>query len=152
MSYFLGIDLGTSSLKILIGDEDGNIMGSFSHSYEVVSSNEYYSEQDPYSWINGFNIAFSNLLSQFPFLKKEHLVMSFSGQMHSLVLIDNQGNYIDENGYRVSTPVKNPYYKQFEELWLNGKNHNQNADNPSLPVLVEPEQPKKGVVYNEKSH
>ena len=68
------------------------------------------------------------------------------------ILIDNQGNYIDENGYRVSTPVKNPYYKQFEELWLNGKNHNQNADNPSLPVLVEPEQPKKGVVYNEKSH
>lgn len=91
MSYFLGIDLGTSSLKILIGDENGNILGSYSHSYEVISSNEYYSEQDPSSWINGFNIAFSSLLSQFPYLKKEHLIISFSGQMHSLVLIDNQG-------------------------------------------------------------
>ena len=30
--------------------------------------------------------------------------------------------------------------------------HNQNTDNPSAPILVKPERPKKGVVYNETSH
>ena len=29
---------------------------------------------------------------------------------------------------------------------------NQNTDNPSAPILVKPERPKKGVVYNETSH
>ena len=67
-------------------------------------------------------------------------------------LIDNQGNYIDENGYRVSTSVKNPYQKEYQEVWIEGNNHNQNKENPSLPVLVEPDKPKKGVVYNESSH
>ena len=67
-------------------------------------------------------------------------------------LRDNQGELIDENGYRVSSPVDNPYKKEFEEVWITGNNHNQNTENPSLPVLVRPEKPKKGVNYNEKSH
>ena len=49
-------------------------------------------------------------------------------------------------------PRQNPYFNIYSEIWIGGKTNNQNTENPSLPVLVEPEQPKKGVVYNEKSH
>ena len=68
------------------------------------------------------------------------------------VLTDNQGNYIDLNGNRVSSPVDNPYLDNYKEIWIDGKTNNQNTENPSLPVLVRPEKPKKGVVYNETSH
>lgn len=91
MSYFLGVDLGTSSLKILIGNELGEIIGSSSHSFKVNTNSENYSEQDPYIWINAFNLSLSDILDQFPNLKEENLIISFSGQMHSLVLIDSNG-------------------------------------------------------------
>ena len=67
-------------------------------------------------------------------------------------LIDNQGKYIDKNGYRVNDPVRNPYFEEFENIWLKGENHNRSTNNPSLPVLVKPEKPKEGVIYNETSH
>ena len=52
----------------------------------------------------------------------------------------------------MSSPVDNPYLDNYKEIWIDGKTNNQNTENPSLPVLVRPEKPKKGVVYNETSH
>ena len=77
---------------------------------------------------------------------------SYDKEIPEKVLFDNQGYYIDKNGYRVSQPVANPYADEFKRLWLDKSSHNQNTDNPSAPILVKPERPKKGVVYNETSH
>ena len=47
---YLGIDLGTSSLKASIADEKGNILLSSSRSYPLLLPKENYTEQNPEDW------------------------------------------------------------------------------------------------------
>ena len=53
MSY-IGADLGTSSLKLLLMDEDGSILASVSKSYPVYYPTPGWSEQDTEDWITAF--------------------------------------------------------------------------------------------------
>lgn len=93
MPYYMGVDLGTSSIKLLLASE-GKIIGSTSSSFTIVSEKANYSEQNPADWISGFDQAFNSLLKKFPQAKNELTAVSFSGQMHSLVLLDDQGDPI----------------------------------------------------------
>ena len=47
MDYYLGIDLGTSSLKIILADNQGRILGNSSSSFSIISEKEGYSEENP---------------------------------------------------------------------------------------------------------
>lgn len=94
MRFFLGVDLGTSSLKIILGNEKGRILGSTSSSFSISSPREGYSEENPQEWVAAFEIALMELIHRFPEIKDAPLTMGFSGQMHSLVLIDKAGNVL----------------------------------------------------------
>lgn len=94
MSYFLGVDLGTSSLKIILGDEKGNLLGSTSSSFMITSSQAGYSEENPNDWLAAFNEALNELIRNFPEMKTASLTLGFSGQMHTLVLIDSNGKVL----------------------------------------------------------
>ena len=50
MSYYIGADLGTSALKLLLVDEDKNIINTVSKTYEVSYPKPGWSEQSPYAW------------------------------------------------------------------------------------------------------
>ena len=50
MKYYLGIDLGTSSIKVSLADEKGNIIDSESSSYPLILPKPNWSEQDPNEW------------------------------------------------------------------------------------------------------
>ena len=50
MSYYLGIDLGTSSVKLLLVDESGEICGSVTKEYPLSFPHPGWSEQDPTDW------------------------------------------------------------------------------------------------------
>ena len=54
MNYILGIDLGTSSLKGVVFDQDGNFIGAKSSSYDVCNPKKGYCEQNPKFWIDAF--------------------------------------------------------------------------------------------------
>src|SRR6266851_3210709 len=47
---FLGIDLGTSSLKALVLDVDGSIVGTGSASYPLTTPQPGWAESDPEDW------------------------------------------------------------------------------------------------------
>src|SRR3989441_3924158 len=49
-NMFLGIDLGTSSLKALVLDVDGSIVGTGSASYPVTTPQPGWAESDPQAW------------------------------------------------------------------------------------------------------
>lgn len=88
MSYVIGLDLGTSSLKGLILDRSGNIVFEKSISYPVIHDVGGLSEQDPQDWLNACDDFFYDL-----YLYDKNILhhldgISFSGQMHSLVLLD----------------------------------------------------------------
>ena len=54
MSYVLGLDLGTSSLKGVIFDKNGNIVGQETEEYSLIHEKIGYSEQLPQDWIKAF--------------------------------------------------------------------------------------------------
>ena len=50
MGYLMGIDLGTSSVKVLVADEAGEVKGIGQIGYEVLTPQVGYAEQDPRVW------------------------------------------------------------------------------------------------------
>src|SRR5699024_7179853 len=88
MTYYMGVDLGTSSIKLLLVKNTGEIVGSSSSSFSLISVKENYSEQSPNDWIEGFNKYFRSLLEKLTGAKKELKSISYSCQMHILVLLN----------------------------------------------------------------
>lgn len=82
---FLGIDLGTSSVKALLVDEQNRVRAQSSASIEVSSPQPSWSEQDPHSW---WDACVRAVLSMSPILRREIQGIGLSGQMHGAVLLD----------------------------------------------------------------
>ncbi len=89
---YLGIDLGTSSLKASISDEKGNILLSSSRSYPLLMPKENYTEQNPEDWYNALIEVLKDISSKCDL--SDLKAMSFCGQMHGLVLLDKDDNVI----------------------------------------------------------
>ena len=53
MKYYIGADLGTSALKLLLVDTDGKIINTVTKSYDVYFPNPGWSEQNPLDWWDG---------------------------------------------------------------------------------------------------
>lgn len=92
MKYFIGADLGTSSLKLLLVDEKGNILNKSVREYEVDYPAPGWSEQDPADWWAAFVDGISELVCGFD----SSLVsgIGIGGQMHGLVALDEGGEII----------------------------------------------------------
>lgn len=94
MSYVLGVDLGTSSIKVALYDEEGRLIETAASSYSLIIEQSGYSEQNPADWIEGFDRAFTELLNKEPRAKDRIKGLAIAGQMHSLVLLDDKGEVI----------------------------------------------------------
>ena len=91
MNYVLGIDLGTSSLKGIVIDQDGVEVATSISSYGLISSKKGYSEQNPAEWIKALKLVLNDLIKCKPDIIDRLSGISISGQMHSLVLLDDDG-------------------------------------------------------------
>ena len=60
---YLGIDLGTSGVKVLLIDERQNVISAASASLQVNHPHEGWSEQNPQDWINATRSAIAKLAS-----------------------------------------------------------------------------------------
>ena len=92
MKHYLGIDLGTSSIKVSLADENGTIIDSESRSYPLLLPKLNWSEQNPDDWYNGMIEALKTLHIRNDLSSVASL--SFSGQMHGLVLLDKYDQVI----------------------------------------------------------
>ena len=92
MSFYIGIDLGTSAMKLLLLDEKGQIKNSVSRSYPVCFPHPAWSEQSPEDWWNACLDGIGELLNGFD----ASLVCGIGagGQMHGLVVLDENDNVI----------------------------------------------------------
>ncbi|MGD7022288.1 xylulokinase [Rossellomorea vietnamensis] len=88
MKYVIGIDLGTSAVKILLVNQKGEVSNEVSKEYPLVIEKSGYSEQDPEEWVEKTREGLAELISDFPGDVKDIEGISFSGQMHGLVLVD----------------------------------------------------------------
>ena len=107
--YYIGVDLGTSAVKLLLMDEAGRILNVVSKEYPLYFPNPGWSEQKPEDWYDKSIEGIKELIKGFDADKVAGI--SFGGQMHGLVILDendkvirpailwNDGRTIQENDY-----------------------------------------------------
>ena len=84
--YFIGIDLGTSAVKLLLCDETGAIQNVTTREYPLSFPHTGWSEQAPEDWWTNTVDGMHELLEGFDASKVAGI--SFGGQMHGLVVLD----------------------------------------------------------------
>ncbi|MFD1735449.1 xylulokinase [Bacillus salitolerans] len=94
MKYVIGIDLGTSAVKIVLLTKSGEICLEVSKDYPLIQEKDGYSEQDPREWIERTIEGLQELVGQFQGDVNSIEGISFSGQMHGLVLLDKEHNVL----------------------------------------------------------
>ncbi len=90
--YWIGIDLGTSAMKLLLVAESGAIMRSAERSYPLMLPHPGWSEQDPVLWWEALKSGMQELLRGIDASAVEGI--GVGGQMHGLVTLDAQDEVI----------------------------------------------------------
>ena len=92
MNTYIGIDLGTSGVKLLLVAADGKILAENTQGYPVSYPHPGWSEQEPEDWFSAVLRGLKELLTG----QDKALVkgISFGGQMHGLVALDKDDNVI----------------------------------------------------------
>lgn len=89
---YIGIDLGTSAVKLLLMGEQGEIKRIVSEEYPLYFPKPGWSEQNPEDW---YHAVIKGLLALLDGISKEEVKgISFGGQMHGLVILDEMDEVI----------------------------------------------------------
>ncbi|WP_059105670.1 xylulokinase [Shouchella shacheensis] len=136
MKYVIGIDLGTSAVKLLLVSQTGEVVQETAKDLPLMQVKSGYSEQDPNDWMEQTVAGLTELIEAFEGDPAEIEGMSFSGQMHGLVLLDEQEEVLRPailwNDTRTTEQCKQIY----EEM--GAKRLHQLAKNPALEGFTLP--------------
>ena len=90
--YFIGVDLGTSAVKLLLMNQNGVCIKSVSREYPIFYPKPGWSEQSPENWYRQTSAGLRELLSDID--KSRVAGIGVSGQMHGLVALDKSDHVI----------------------------------------------------------
>lgn len=92
MNCYIGADIGTSALKLLLVNAEGKILNTVTETYDVNYPEPGWSEQAPADWWNAIKVGVAKLVDGFD----GEIVkgISVAGQMHGLVALDENDNVI----------------------------------------------------------
>ena len=90
--YFIGIDLGTSSLKLLLVDRQGTVLRTVTKEYPLLFPQPGWSEQEPARWWQAVREGIPQLLEGFDAAQVTGI--GAGGQMHGLVALDEADQVI----------------------------------------------------------
>ena len=86
--YYIGIDLGTSGVKLLLVDEKGSILNEITREYPISFPHPGWSEQKPEDWWQACREGIPELLKGFD--GNQVAGIGAGGQMHGLVILDEE--------------------------------------------------------------
>lgn len=89
---YIGVDLGTSSVKLLLMDETGDIKNIVTREYPLFFPQPGWSEQNPTDWYDALVDGVKELTIEAD--PNEVDGISFSGQMHGMVTLDESDQVI----------------------------------------------------------
>ena len=92
MKYLIGVDLGTSGTKTVLFDTEGRVIASKTIEYPMYQPQNGWAEQDPIDWYNAAVETIKYVSSQVN--PKDIAGLGISGQMHGLVILDENGDVI----------------------------------------------------------
>lgn len=89
--YYIGIDLGTSSIKALLVNNKGQIINESKRSYPLYLTENNWSEQNPNDWY----LKSLEVIKEVAIGNEDKInAISFSGQMHGMVILDENDQVI----------------------------------------------------------
>ena len=89
--YYIGVDLGTSALKLVMMKGNGELVKTVSKEYPLYFPRSGWSEQNPTDWF----LAVKERLKELAACADEKIAgISFGGQMHGLVILDKDDNVL----------------------------------------------------------
>lgn len=89
--YYIGVDLGTSALKLVMMKGNGELVKTVSKEYPLYFPRSGWSEQNPTDWF----LAVREGLKELAACADEKIAgISFGGQMHGLVILDKDDNVL----------------------------------------------------------
>lgn len=89
---YIGVDLGTSAVKLLLMDGEGKIHRIVSKEYPLYFPHPGWSEQEPEDWFAQTMDGLKELVSECD--RTQVAGISFGGQMHGLVILDREDRVI----------------------------------------------------------
>ena len=92
MNYYIGIDLGTSAMKLLLVGTDGGILNTVTKEYPIEFPRNGWSQQNPEAWKKALYEGIPELLKGFDASRVAGI--GSGGQMHGLVVLDENDNVI----------------------------------------------------------
>lgn len=90
--YYIGVDLGTSAVKLLLMEGNGKICNIVSNEYPLSFPHPGWSEQKPEDWWDAVVDGIKKLVDGYD--ASQVAGISFGGQMHGLVILDENDNVI----------------------------------------------------------
>lgn len=90
--FFMGIDLGTSGVKVLLINEKGDVIGKEEGEYPLYTPLPGWTEQDPQEWWSVTRDVIKRVVSRVN--SDEIKGIGLTGQMHGSVFLDEAGNVI----------------------------------------------------------
>ena len=90
--YYIGVDLGTSAVKLLLMEESGKIEKIVSREYPLYFPHPGWSEQNPEDWMKEAMEGIKELTSEID--RSQVAGIGCGGQMHGLVTLDAEDHVI----------------------------------------------------------
>lgn len=94
MNYLIGIDLGTSSTKTVLFNENGDVITSAGMDYPLYTPANGWAEQNPQDWRDAALETISRVVKESGVDANDIKGIGISGQMHGLVMLDEAGEVI----------------------------------------------------------
>ena len=94
MKYLIGLDVGTSGAKCIMIDETGRVVASSTQEYPLSTPRPGWAEQNPEDWWQGVVRGLRAILEKAKVNPGDILGLSYSGQMHGLVALDENNEVI----------------------------------------------------------
>ena len=94
MSFFIGLDIGTSAAKALLCDQVGKIVAIAQKEYPLYTPKPQWSEQNPSDWWQGSIDAIQHILADSGISPSQVAGIGLTGQMHGSVFLDRENQVI----------------------------------------------------------
>ena len=136
MNYLLGIDVGTTSTRTVLIDENGCIVASSARGYPMLVPRHGWAEQEAEDWYHAAIITVKDVLEQSGIDTGKIAGIGLSGQMHGAVILDRYGKPVRP----VMIWCDNRSYSQTERIYEIFGYHNfiKLSYNQALPGYIAP--------------
>ncbi|MBT2571053.1 gluconokinase [Planococcus sp. ISL-110] len=97
LSYYLGVDIGTTSTKAVLFDKSGNVIAAATVFYALETPSPLIAEQDPEEIFRAVLTSVRKTIRKSDIDLQQLKLVSFSSAMHSLIAVDASGNLLTQS-------------------------------------------------------